>query len=68
MLFQEGVKIDAEGRATPYICNAKDANTGTVTIKPAKGARSFAEKEVDSRDIVLKFVGVDGFTVESATD
>lgn len=65
LYFKEGVKIDGDGRATPFISNDLEKNGayGEINIKfiDSRGVRKAYYK-----DIVLKFAGVDDFDVENA--
>ncbi|MDE5755818.1 MAG: hypothetical protein K2I23_01860 [Clostridia bacterium] len=64
--FQEGVRIDADGRATPIIRNdiAKNGRYNEISVRLC-GAFGYAKK-VYYENIVLKFSGVDDFEVEGS--
>ncbi|MDE6275266.1 MAG: hypothetical protein K2M75_01865 [Clostridia bacterium] len=64
--FQEGVRIDADGRATPFIRNDinKNGRYNEISVRPY-GSYGYA-KRVYYEDIVLKFSGVDDFEVEGS--
>ncbi|MDE6362385.1 MAG: hypothetical protein K2L53_05345 [Clostridia bacterium] len=66
LYFQEGVKIDADGRATPFIRNdlAKNGRYNEISVRPY-GGFGYAKK-VYYENIVLKFSGVDDFEVEGS--
>jgi len=66
LYFQEGVKIDADGRATPFIRNdvAKNGRFNEISVRPYN-SYGYARK-VHYENIVLKFSGVDDFEVEGS--
>lgn len=65
--FQEGVRIDADGRAAPFIRNdiAKNGRSNEIYVRPYGSSYGYAKK-VYYENIVLKFSGVDDFEVESS--
>ncbi|MCX4363047.1 MAG: hypothetical protein OSJ74_06675 [Clostridia bacterium] len=66
LYFQEGVKIDADGRATPFIRNdlTKNGKYNEILVRPV-GAFGYPKKAYYN-DIVLKFSGVEDFEVEGS--
>lgn len=66
LYFQEGVRIDADGRATPFIRNdiTKNGRFNEISVRPY-GGFGYARK-VYYENIVLKFSGVDDFEVEGS--
>ena len=65
LYFQEGVKIDADGRATPFIRNdiSQNGRYNEILVRSCGGGYS---RRVYYENIVLKFSGVDDFEVESS--
>ncbi len=66
LYFKEGVKIDPDGRATPFIHNdvMKNGRYNMILVRPV-GSSSYPKKTY-YENIVLKFSGVDDFEVESS--
>lgn len=66
LYFKEGVKIDADGRATPFIHNdvEKNGRYNEIYVRPI--GRTGYVKKTYYENIVLKFSGVDDFDVESS--
>lgn len=64
LYFKEGVRIDGDGRAVPFIENdlARNGATNTILARPVSNA--FATRYSYFKDIILKFSGVDEFEVE----
>lgn len=64
LYFDEGVRIDGDGRAVPYIENnlSKNGAKNIIKIRPADNV--FEIKYACYKDIVLRFSGVDEFDVE----
>lgn len=64
LYFDEGVQIDGDGRAVPYIENnlTKNGAKNIIKIRPADNV--FEIKYACYKDLVLKFSGVDEFDVE----
>lgn len=67
LCFQEGVRIDADGRATPFIRNdlAENGRNNDILVRPYGTFGGYA-KRVHYENIVLKFSGVDDFEVEGS--
>ena len=66
LYFREGVRIDADGRAAPFIYNdvEKNGRYNEIYVRPVGG--SGYPKRTYYENIVLRFSGVDGFEVESS--
>lgn len=71
LYFREGVRIDEDGRAYPYIVNDKEANDGNAVIEFASGEAYFSggwqgvKYRVPARDIEIRFEGMDEFVVQA---
>ncbi|HIZ02678.1 MAG TPA: hypothetical protein H9727_00160 [Candidatus Borkfalkia avistercoris] len=68
--FREGVRIDGDGRAVPYIANAEELNTGNAYINYLTGSGSFESwsasvKKVPAREIEIRFEGMEEFSVQA---
>lgn len=68
IFFQEGVKIDSDGRATPFIRNnlSKNGAYNKVSVRFMDGWEKGRTRVVCFQDIVLRFSGVDDFDVEGS--
>lgn len=66
LYFKEGVRIDGDGRATPFIENDLERNGATNTILVRPVANTFQTRYSYFKDIILKFSGVDEFDVEGS--
>ncbi len=63
--FKEGVRIDGDGRATPFIANDLEKN-GVYGELSFRYVGSRVVKRAYYKDIMLKFAGVDDFDVENS--
>ena len=66
LYFLEGVKIDGDGRAQPFIRNNVSKNGAYDTIAVRKADDPTNVKFARYKDIVLQFQGVEEFDVEGA--
>lgn len=64
LYFDEGVRIDGDGRAVPYIENNLSKNGAKNIIKIRPSDNVFEITYACYKDLVLKFSGVDEFDVE----
>ena len=71
LYFREGVRVDGDGRAFPYIENDRDANGGTATIEYiasgefSSGIWSGRRVRVPASEIEVRFEGMDEFLVQA---
>lgn len=66
LYFNEGVYIDAEGRAVPFVENDVAKNSGRSIEIKLDGNASSNIKIVSASDLLLRFVGIDEFDVEGS--
>lgn len=66
LYFKEGVTIDGDGRAFPFIENDLSRNGATNTIMARPLNNTFSMRYCYYKDIILKFSGVDEFEVEGS--
>lgn len=64
LYFNEGVRIDGDGRAVPFIENNLERNGANSIIKIRPCDNVFEIKYVCYKELVLRFSGVDEFDVE----